>query len=59
MAALECQRSIEHPAPQIAYGELRRIARGVFAGERHSHTLHPTALVQEAYSKLIDEETVE
>lgn len=43
----------EQVAP-IVYDELKRIARGVFAGERQGHTLQPTALVHEAYAKLID-----
>lgn len=37
----------------IVYEELRRIARGVFSGERPGHTLQPTAIVHEAYAKLI------
>lgn len=46
------EAALERVTPMV-YDELRRIARGVFAGERHSHTLQPTALVHEAYSKLI------
>lgn len=38
----------------LVYDELRRIAHGVFARERNGHTLQPTALVHEAYAKLID-----
>jgi len=34
--------------------ELRRIARRQMAGERHDHTLQPTALVNEAYLRLVD-----
>lgn len=37
------------------YRELHKIARGYFRGERASHTLQPTALVQEAYIKLVDQ----
>ena len=37
----------------LVYEELKRIARGVFARERQGHTLQPTALVHEAYAKLI------
>lgn len=37
----------------VVYEELRRIAGGVFAGERKDHTLEPTALVHEAYIKLV------
>lgn len=36
----------------IVYRELHRLARGAFRGERHSHTLQPTALVHEAFLKL-------
>ncbi|MEM1175267.1 MAG: ECF-type sigma factor [Pseudomonadota bacterium] len=38
----------------LVYDELRRIAHSVFARERGGHTLEPTALVHEAYAKLID-----
>lgn len=38
----------------IIYGELRRVADRVMQGERSDHTLQPTALVHEAYLKLID-----
>ncbi len=37
----------------IVYDELRRVAQSLFAGERADHTLSPTALVNEAYMKLI------
>ena len=39
-------------APMI-YDELKNIARGVFRGEGGQHTLQPTALVNEAYVKLV------
>ncbi|MFN2501418.1 MAG: sigma-70 family RNA polymerase sigma factor [Pyrinomonadaceae bacterium] len=35
------------------YAELRRLARGYLRRERPEHTLQPTALVHEAYLKLI------
>ena len=38
----------------LLYDELRRVARGVMASERVGHTLQPTALVHEAYLKLVD-----
>lgn len=38
----------------IVHGELRRIARGCMAGERKGHSLQATALVNEAYLRLID-----
>jgi RNA polymerase sigma factor (TIGR02999 family) len=38
----------------VVYQELHRLARGVFRGERADHTLQPTALVHEAFLKLVD-----
>lgn len=37
----------------VVYQELRRIARARMAGERAEHTLQPTALVHEAYIRLL------
>src|SRR5215208_5995246 len=37
------------------YDELRRVARGHLRRERDNHSLAPTALVHEAYLKLIDQ----
>jgi len=37
----------------IVYDDLRKIARARMQGERGSHTLQPTALVHEAYMRLI------
>ncbi|NOT58804.1 MAG: sigma-70 family RNA polymerase sigma factor [Acidobacteria bacterium] len=39
--------------------ELRRLARGYLRRERPGHTLQPTALVNEAYLKLIDQRQVQ
>jgi RNA polymerase sigma-70 factor, ECF subfamily len=39
--------------------ELKRIARRYMAGERKEHTLQPTALVNEAYLRLIDAQGVD
>jgi RNA polymerase sigma factor (TIGR02999 family) len=39
----------------VVYGELRRIAGRYLRHERQDHTLQPTALVHEAYVKLIDQ----
>ena len=39
----------------LVYGELRRLARNYLKKERPGHTLQPTALVNEAYLKLIDQ----
>jgi RNA polymerase sigma-70 factor (ECF subfamily) len=37
----------------LVYDELRRVARARLRAERHGHTLQPTALVHEAYLRLI------
>ena len=42
----------------VVYQELRRIARRYMAGERAGHTLQTTALVNEAYLRLIDSRRV-
>jgi len=42
----------------IVYRELRRIAHRYMAGERPDHTLQTTALVNEAYLKLVDSRRV-
>ena len=38
----------------IVHEELRRLARGYMARERSTHTLQPSALVNEAYLRLIE-----
>ncbi|MEP0848411.1 MAG: sigma-70 family RNA polymerase sigma factor [Phycisphaerae bacterium] len=48
----------EQLAPQI-YEELRRLAAAYLRSERADHTLQPTALVHEAYLRLIDASQVE
>ena len=42
----------------LIYDELKRIAGGYLKNEREEHTLQPTALVHEAYLKLIDQTRV-
>jgi len=39
----------------LVYDELRRLAQHYLAGEAPGHTLQPTALVHEAYLKLVDQ----
>lgn len=39
----------------IVYAELRRLAAGYLRRERPGHTLQPTALVHEAYVRLLDQ----
>jgi RNA polymerase sigma factor (TIGR02999 family) len=41
----------------LVYDELRRLARHYLSGERKEHTLQPTALVNEAYLRLVDQRT--
>ncbi len=41
------------------YEELRRIARGYLYRERGDHTLQPTALVHEAYLRMVDDTQVQ
>ena len=41
------------------YDELRRLAGRLLAAERPDHTLQPTALVHEAYLRLVDQRSVD
>jgi RNA polymerase sigma factor (TIGR02999 family) len=43
----------------LVYDELRRTARRFLAGERQGHTLQATALVHEAYFRLVGQRRVE
>ncbi len=43
----------------VLYEELRRLARHFLAAERPDHTLQPTALVHEAYVRLVDQHAVD
>lgn len=43
----------------IIYRELRQLASRQLASERAGHTLQPTALVHEAYMRLIDQHSVD
>src|SRR5215831_12524137 len=43
----------------VVYEELRRLARAFMRRERRDHTLQPTALVHEAYAKLIKQRHVD
>ena len=53
---------VEQPARDrmlpLVYDELRRLARAFLARERLDHTLEATALVHEAYLRLIDQRQV-
>lgn len=43
----------------LVYGELRRLANYYLQKERRGHTLQPTALVHEAYLRLVDQRQVD
>jgi RNA polymerase sigma factor (TIGR02999 family) len=43
----------------LVYEELQDLARGYLGRERRGHTLQPTALVHEAYLKLVDQSRVD
>ena len=43
----------------VVYDELRRLAASYLRRERTGHTLQPTALVHEAYMRLIDQQRVD
>jgi RNA polymerase sigma-70 factor, ECF subfamily len=51
------QSALDRLIPQV-HDELRRLARRHMAGERPGHTLQTTALVNEAYLRLIDSSRV-
>lgn len=42
----------------LVYADLRRLAAGYMRGESPDHTLQPTALIHEAYVRLIDQRQV-
>lgn len=44
---------------ELLYPELRRIAGRLMRGERPGHTLQPTAVVHEAFLRLVDAHTIE
>ena len=46
------RQALEQLMP-LVYGELRQIAASYLRKERHSHTLQPTAVVHEAYLRLV------
>src|SRR2546421_9673888 len=47
-------QSLEEMMPQV-YEELRRLAANYLRGERSEHTLRRTALVHEAYLRLVNQ----
>jgi len=48
------QKALDELMP-LVYSELRRLASNYLRRERQNHTLQPTALVNEAYLKLVDQ----
>src|SRR6266704_4117775 len=50
------QKALDKLMP-LVYSELRRLASNYLRRERQNHTLQPTALVNEAYLKLIDQKS--
>ena len=52
------REALERLAPKV-YAELRRIAARALASERRDHTLQSTALVHEAFLKLVDQRSVD
>jgi len=51
-------RSAESRLMPLVYNELRRVAGRYMRGERPDHTLQPTALVHEAYLRLLGQHDV-
>ena len=51
-------QSLEGMLPQI-YEELRQVAAGYLRHERRDHTLQPTALVHEAYLRLLGQNSID
>ena len=51
----EVDRATAEELFPVVYEELRRLAKGYMSRETPGHTLQPTALVHEAYLKLVDQ----
>jgi len=49
------QQALERLTP-LVYGELRQLAAAYLRKERPDHTLQPTALVHDAYLRLVDQQ---
>jgi len=54
VAARNGEPGSEEQLFEVLYEELKRMAGGLFGQERADHTLQPTALVHEAWLRLID-----
>lgn len=53
-----CKNQVDKLLP-LVYEELHRIAHRHMKGERHGHTLNTTALVHEAYLKLVKQSNLQ
>jgi len=52
------EEALERLMPEV-YGELRRLAASFLRSERRDHTLQPTALVHEAFLRLVEQQEVD
>ena len=59
LAATEGDEQAREQILPLVYAELRRVAGAFMKRERPDHTLQPTALVHEAYLRLIDQARVD
>ncbi len=57
--AFESAAGVPEAMLSIVYGELRRLAASYLRRERPGHTLQPTALVHEAYVRLLDQRQID
>ncbi len=51
-------KTVQEQLLNAVYQELKRIASGMMKDERRDHTLQPTALVHEAYLRMVDQRRV-
>ncbi len=58
-AAAEGNAAAPNKLLELVYGQLRAIAQQRMGGERRSHTLQATALVHEAYVRLLGREDIQ
>ena len=54
--AKQGRKDVLHQLVPVVYRELHRIASHQMRGERPGHTLQPTALVHEAFLRLVDQD---
>jgi RNA polymerase sigma factor (TIGR02999 family) len=57
-AAGQGQREAADRLAGLVYEELRRVAAGLMRKERVEHTLQPTALVHEAFARILDQDVL-